>query len=378
MRKKVLFIGKKLLFRQITVISISTFMLIFSVSAQTKVVKRNALQGNSYGVSYYLPKTLLELRAHISKIETKAGPYYKYAEKYLGISNVVLDNKVYYELEGVEVFSKGVPDKNKSYLIELKSGTTAPFVYLTESGLICSINAEYSPEINEDINANKPIVQVDSKLSPESLFTEEYLQAGSIGKMAEIAAKQIYKIRESRMDILTGNSDNVPKDGEALKLILQHLEAQEKALMELFTGVTTIDKNFQTRTFDIEPKTDMEKEVIFRFSKHLGIVGSDDLSGFPVYMNLNKIERDDLNIDNTKNDNSKKKNSKDDKGVVYNIPGQGAVEVYCGANRIFQGRFEITQFGTTQILANPIFENKKAPVKVYFYPETGGIKNINQ
>jgi len=95
-------------------------------------------------------------------------------------------------------------------------------------------------------------------------------------------------------------------------------------------------------------------------------------------MNLNKIDKDDLNIDNAPNDNPKKKNSKSDKGVVYNIPGQGAVEIYYGMNRIFRGIFEITQFGVTQVLANPIFENKKAPVKVYFYPETGGIKKIDQ
>ena len=365
---------KKLLFSQITIMSVSLFVLIFSVSAQTKVIKRNLAKSNDYGVNYYLPKTLLEIHAHISKVETKAGPYFKYAEKYLGISNVVLEDKLYYELEGVEVFSKGIPDKEKSYLVELKSGTNAPFVYLTESGLICTINAEYSPEDTKDAKADKTTAPTNSKLSPESLFTEEYLQAGSIGKMAEIAAKQIYKIRESRMDILTGNADNVPKDGEALKLILQQLEAQEKTLMELFTGATTVNKNFKTFTFDMEPINDLEKEVIFRFSKHLGIVGSDDLSGSPVYMNLKQIDKEDLNII----DNSKKKDSKSDKGVFYNIPGRGAVEIYFGVNRIYKGVFEITQFGTTQILANPIFENKKAPVQVYFYPDTGGIKKINQ
>jgi len=371
---KVVKMKKKLFLKQIVIVSLFLLGLVVSVMSQTKVVKRNAVKNNDYGVNYYLPKTVLEVCAHISKIETKAGPYYKYAEKYLGISNVILEDKLYYELDGVDVSSRGVPDKDKSYLVELKSGTTAPFVYLTESGLICTINAEYLPETNEDTNTNKPTTPVESKLSPANLFTEEYLQAGSIGKMAEIAAKQIYKIRESRMDILTGNSDNVPKDGEALKIILQQLEAQEKALVELFTGTTTIHKNFRTIAFDVDPGTDMEKEIIFRFSKHLGVVGSDDLSGSPVYMNLKQIDKEDLNII----DNSKKKDSKSDKGVFYNIPGRGAVEIYFGVNRIYKGVFEITQFGTTQILANPIFENKKAPVQVYFYPETGGIKKINQ
>ena len=353
-------------------------MLIFSVSAQTKVIKKTLVKNNDYGVNYYLPKTILEVRAYISKTETKTGIYYKYAERYLGTSNnVVLEDQTCYELERVEVVANGVPNKEKSYLIELKSGTTAPFVYLTESGLICTINAEYIPEDTKDTKNEQVTASAGgSKFSPENLFTEEYLQAGSIRKMAEIAAKQIYTIRESRMDILTGNTDNVPKDGEALKLILQQLEAKEKALVELFAGTTIVDKNFKMFTFDIEPSTDLEKEIVFRFSKYLGVVGSDDLSGSPVYMNLKMIDKEDLNMDNSTT--TKKKDSQSNKGVYYNIPGQGAVEIHFGANSLYKGVFPITQFGSTQILANPIFENKKAPVQVYFYPETGGIKQINQ
>ena len=365
---------RKLLLKQIIITTLSFFVLAFSAASQTKVVKRSAVKSNDYGINYYLPKTMLEVRANFLKIDTKAGIYYKYAEKYLGISNAVVENKSYYELDGIEVFSKGVPDKEKSYLVELKSGTTAPFVYLTENGLICTINAEYVPE-NKQPEKEKTIASEEPRLSVEGLFTEEYLQAGSTGKMAEIAAKQIYKIRESRMDILTGNADNVPKDGAALKLILQQLEAQEKALMELFTGTTL--KSSQSVSFEVEPRADLEKEIIFRFSKYLGVVGRDDLSGLPVYMNLLKMDKEILNEVALPAD-TKKKDNKSGTGVVYNIPGNGVVEIYYDTNRIYKGVFDITQFGTTQILANPIFEDKKAPIKVFFYPETGAIKAINR
>ena len=63
--------------------------------------------------------------------------------------------------------------------------------------------------------------------------------AGSTAKQAEVAAKQIYRIRESRMNILTGDADNLPPDGEAMKLVIQQLEEQEKALTNLFTGIRT-------------------------------------------------------------------------------------------------------------------------------------------
>jgi len=360
---KIILISKQTL----AVVFVSFFLPLVTV-AQTQVVKRSIAQSNNYGVNYFLPKSMLEIRARVAKIEKKAGPYYKYAEKFLGITDIVKENQTYYELEGVEVFSRGVPDKEKSYLVELKSKTTAPFVYLTESGLICTINAEYVPE--EIPSTEIEQVRPSSKLSAENLFTEEYMQAGSTAKMAEVAAKQIYKIRESRMDILTGNSDNAPRDGAALKLILEQLENQEKALVELFAGSS--GRSVSTISMSVEPNADMEKEVIFRFSKYLGVVSNDDLSGAPVYINLKKIDLVEPI------DYSKKKEKSLDKGIFYNIPGQGVVEVYYGTNQICKTTLNITQFGTTQVLASPIFEDKKAPVKVYFYPETGGIKKIEQ
>ena len=52
--------------------------------------------------------------------------------------------------------------------------------------------------------------------------------AGSTAKQAEVAAKQIYRIRESRLNILTGEADNLPPDGEAMKLVIQQLEEARK------------------------------------------------------------------------------------------------------------------------------------------------------
>ena len=66
------------------------------------------------------------------------------------------------------------------------------------------------------------------KVTDASVFSEELLMAGSTAKQAEVAAKQIYRIRESRLNILTGEADNLPPDGEAMKLVIQQLEEQEK------------------------------------------------------------------------------------------------------------------------------------------------------
>ena len=245
----------------------------------------------------------------------------------------------------------------------------APYAYLTEEGLLCSINAEYTPETeaeDENTNKRKRAVATDA-----SVFTEELLMAGSTAKQAEVAAKQIYRIRESRMNILTGDADNLPPDGQAMQLVIEELEAQEEALTNLFTGVIT--RETEQYEVTIIPNDDLEKEVIFRFSEHLGIVDADDLGGEPVYMNLTATERAPQ-LD----PKEAEKKEKSLKGIVYNVPGKARIELFTARKSLYKGEAQITQFGTREALAPVMFEDKKAPVKVYFYPETGAIKQIIQ
>ena len=193
--------------------------------------------------------------------------------------------------------------------------------------------------------------------------------AGSTAKQAEVAAKQIYRIRESRLNILTGEADNLPPDGEAMKLVIQQLEEQEKALTNLFTGILT--KETEHYEVSIIPHYTLDKEVLFRFSKQLGIVDADDLGGTPVYMNLKATERAPI-LDAKEAE----KKDKSLKGIVYNVPGKASIEILMNKKTLYKGEAQITQFGTREGLAPVMFEDKKAPVKGLFYPETGAIKQI--
>jgi hypothetical protein len=353
----------------------SLILINLQSKAQTNVIKINAVKSNNYGVQYFLPKTVLEIGIEYSVTKQKAGIYAKYASKYLGINDqsVISEDLDYYTLDKINVKELGIPNKEKSYLIEFKAKTTAPFVCLTEDGLICTINAEYTqpqtPAETKTANQSSAVATTIS-INPLSVFTEEYLQAGSVGKMAEIAAKQIYRIRESRSDILTGEAENAPRDGEALKIVLANLDAQEKIWTELFTGTSHTEKKYSK--FSIEPIADIEKEILFRFSKYKGIVDVDDLSGRPVYINISDLKMvDTLEID-------PKKKAKELQSIVYNVPGTAAVTVFYGTTQLYSGEFSVTQFGTTQILAASLFEDKKAPVQIYFYPHSGAIKQIIQ
>jgi len=338
--------------------------------AQTKVIKKSAVKANNYGITYSLPKTSLVVTAEVMKVTCKAGPYYQYAEKYLGVKNAIKEDKIYYELGKVTLFNIGTPDPDNSYLVEFKAGTVAPYAYLTEDGLLCSINAEYSPE-ESDLDIDRKNRQEPVSATNTSVFSEELLMAGSLARQAEVAAKDIYRIRESRLNILTGDADNLPPDGTAMKIVIDELEGREKSLMNLFTGVST--KSVDHYDVTIVPNENLDKEVLFRFSELLGIVDADDLGGTPVYMNLTATDRA-TSLD----PKEAEKKEKGMKGIIYNVPGKANVEILMNQKTLYKGEVQITQFGTQESLAPVMFEDKKTPVKVYFYPETGAIKQIIQ
>ncbi|MDL2221963.1 DUF4831 family protein [Parabacteroides sp. OttesenSCG-928-N08] len=353
-------------------IILSALALLLSVPlvAQTKVVKRTAVKANNYGVTYSLPKTMLQIDVEVIKATAKAGIYYQYAERYLGIKDAVAEDKVHYELGKVSLSNIGIPDQANSYTVEFKAGTVAPYVYLTEDGLLCTINAEMTDEeIERDRQRRRPTEVAE--VTKASVFSEELLMAGTLARQAEVAAKQIYRIRESRMNILTGEADVMPPDGQAMKIVMDELESQEKALTNLFTGIVTKESSMYDMT--ITPYGDLEKEVLFRFSPQLGIVDADDLGGAPVYINLKATEKAPV-LD----PKEAEKKEKSMKGIIYNVPGKASVDIVMNQKSLFKGEVQITQFGSQESLAPVMFEDKKNPVKVIFYPETGAIKQIIQ
>lgn len=348
-----------------------SLLVSFSLSAQTKVFKRVATKSNDFGVTYSLPKTQLIIDVEVIKITEKAGPYYQYAEKYLGAKDIVTEDAVRYELGKVSLINKGIPDEQLTYKVEFKQGTVAPYVYLTEDGLLCTINTEYEPEEGTTLETIRKSGTEKQKVVNISSLSEELLMAGTTSKQAEVAAKQIYRIRESRMNILTGEADNMPPDGEAMKLVINQLDDQEQSLSNLFTGV----RNIEVVHYDVSviPNDDLNKDVLFRFSKNLGILDADDLGGQPVYLSLTATERAP---ELEPKEAAKKEKSM--KGVVYNLPGKATVEITLNKKTLYKGEVLIAQFGTQEALAPVMLEDKKVPVKVFFYPETGSIKQIIQ
>lgn len=352
-----------------TLLIFGLFLSAATVTAQTVVEKIIPTKASGDGITYALPKTSFIVNAEVTKVTIKAGPYYRYAERYLGVKNVATEDRVYYKLEKVTLENKGVPDTDFTYKIAFRQKTVAPFAYLTRDGLLCAINEEYVPDA---VVKEKKEEQKVATISPASVYTEELLVAGSVAKQAEVAAKQIYHLRESKTDIITGDADNLPPDGEAMKIVISKLEEQEKALTKLFLGTEVRETSY----FDMSilPEDELEKEVLFRFSSKLGILDDDDLGGAPVYMNLKALER----VPELDPKEAEKKEKTMRGGIIYNVPGRGLVELIYNNRTLLKKETQVVQFGTKDVLAPILLEDKKQPIKVLFYPETGAIKQITK
>ena len=342
------------------------------LTAQTKVVKRTAVKANDYGVAYALPKTNLIVSTEVIRTVQKRGEFYSYAGKYLGVKTVATEDRTWYQLGNTTLNNVGVVDEDARYVISFKAKTTAPYAFLTEEGLLCTINAPHTPKASSDSDSDATKA-APKKTSSASVFSEELLMAGSMAKQAEVAAKQIYRIRESKLNILTGEADNLPPDGQAMKIVIDELEAQERTLTALFLGTTVSDTTYYDVA--IEPTEEFERKVLFRFSRHLGVVDADDLSGAPIYASLVCTERPEP-IADEKERAKREKMSRD--GIVYNHPGRGRLTLELNGRTILEQESAVTQFGVKELLAPVLFEDRDAPVKVFFYPETGAIKQIIQ
>ena len=333
-----------------------------STYAQTDVTT-GIMRGKDYGVTYLLPKTEIEVAIETTKHTYMPGEFSKYAERYLRLNNVATDPEIYWTIDKIQMRAAGVPDKDNVYFVKLKDKTVAPLMELTEDGIVRSINMPVSDR--NKIPATKITEAAQEIIDPRKFLTEEILMASSRAKMAELVAKEIYSIRESKNALLRGEADNMPQDGAQLKIMLDNLNLQERAMTEMFSG--TVKDEPKTVTIRLTPK-EMNNEVAFRFSKRLGVVANDDLAGEPYYISVT-----DLKTPVIPADDGKKKVD----GIAYNVPGRAHITLTGDNKKLFDEELPITQFGTIEYLA-PVLFNKNSTVKVLFDTATGGLIKVDR
>lgn len=342
----------------------------FALQAQ-QTVRKNAIKANNYGVVYTLPKTSLVATLKVKKTVYQRGEFYQFAQRYLNIDPIT-ESRTEYTLEEIMVDNVGVPDEEQSFMVVFKAKSVAPFVELTEDGLIAAINTD--AVLDKKATYALPVSEAQTT-NPRRFLTEEVLMAGSTAKQAELISRQIFDLRRSKNDILIGEADNMPPDGEAYKIVMEQIDNQERALTEMFAGSTQTEYFLKEITI-VPQNEDINRMVVGRFSKKLGPIEPDNLAGEPIYLSL---QSKSAHQDNFMSDKDRASfNKKLASGVAYNIPAKAQLTIEFDNRNMINKEVDVVQFGSQDVLTKKMLENKKQPIKVEFFPNLGAIKQIKQ
>lgn len=226
-------------------------LTISSLSAQQVVKKRIGTYTESGNLVVAEANTVLAVDITLSYEEFVAGPYARYAQKYMGTRASQVDYAEY-SIVGAEV------------------AVAADDYYMTDAN---SNAAAESLPLELSFGDVLP-----DKMSTNVVATED---------AAKSAAEKIFELRRVRLELVCGDlGDGVY--GAGLESALREIDAIEKSYLELFYGKRE-SRTFTRRIYvSIDPER--KSQVVARFNADQGLLSSDDLSGDIVMVTIQPSE----------------------------------------------------------------------------------------
>ena len=297
----------------------------------------------------------------MTRTSYKPGRLAAYAEVYLRQNNVVREAYDEWTIQNIRIEPYGTPDKSQSYTIKLKPRSSAPLVSLTRDGILLGINTS----VRLPGELTQPSITKLITDSAENFGTQEMLAAGNIDKLAQLAAEEIFNIRDSRLALAKGEADFMPQDGEQLKLMMASLDKQEAGLLKLFLGTHTSETRVSTVNCILN--TPIENSVLCRFSSQKGPLNQDEADGQPIYISMTSRENIPQAVETIQ--------KKQEEDVRYVVPAVVQVKIFDDKQIYTILETPVAQLGRIEHLGGDLF-NKKMNTHITFSPETGGILRI--
>lgn len=256
-------------------------------------------------VTYSLPLTTIVMEVEACQDEFYAGPYARYAEKYLGIKPRQKDQTTY-QITEVKIRPFVQADQSAMYTLDAVKSIDESVLKLSSLGLISFVDAQAVPEsvwrFPVNTSADFSTKGISSNLTSESAtlyrrndkkddafgrvsIQQDMVVEKSIEKKAQEAADMILSLRKQRLQIVSGDTD-ATYSGEAMEAAVREITRLEEEYMTLFVGYSV--SQVQKMNFEVIPQTDRTNQiyVAFRVSDAAGLVSADDLKGRPVVMEI--------------------------------------------------------------------------------------------
>ena len=329
--------------------------LILSLGAPAAFAQKARADYDADGtVSYALPMTSLSFDVEAIQEKFYAGPYARFAQKYLGV-DARLEDEQTYQLASVRITPCIEADQSRRYVATLSSKSASAFLQMTAQGLVsvkdgsfgesavwrfpAQTSGDFSDKgVGSNLTAEATTlyqgVQQASALSKVAVQQNMVVEK-SLEKKAQEAADMIFKLRNTRVQIVTGDTD-ANYSGEAMAAALAEIARLEKEYMTLFIGYSEFQT--QQKHFDAVPLNNerMKVQVVFRLSDEEGLLPADNLGGKPYFIDITPEE-----IAAT----GDPKSAKGGASLVYRIPAICTVSLSDGTDVLLRSRLPIYQFG---------------------------------
>lgn len=301
---------------------------------------------------YSLPLTSVRLQVEAQKETFHAGPYAKYAKKYLGI-DAKQNDATSYSVVSVDMCPLVEADLAARFTVAPGAGMPM-FLSMTSQGLVSvSFAASSDTKWRFPVAAKGDFSDkgLTSALTSESAtlyrnvksessynkvaIQQEMVVQKSLDAKAKEAAEMIFNLRKKRVQIVTGDTD-ATFSGEAMTSAINEISKLESEYMSMFIGYSEFSS--QKMNYDVVPTKDNESQlyVAFRLSDSKGLVPADDLSGKPYLLEFSK---QDVTVPADKSSKAK--------GAVahYRVPSMCTVKLTDGVNVLLQSRIAVYQLG---------------------------------
>ena len=272
--------------------------LYMDAHAQHIVKKRIGTYKENDAVVMSDATTTLAVKLVVEYDEFVAGPYARYAQKFLGTRASFVDRAEYRvvaaDIALVESDDHGFTENFEKY---------------------------------HGYSASEPKISVDRMSISEK----------SVETAAREAAETIFKLRKARMEMITGEQGEGVFGG-GLESALKEIERLESEYLELFYGCRVV--SYETRRYIIPVSAANPSMTVARFSVDSGIVAVDDLSGDVIFINITPSQMEYP--------------ASEEKGTVAIRYANNAEVSLCLDNRVLCSRvMPVYEFGETVMIVKP-------------------------
>jgi len=273
------------------ILALFIFLPAFCLFGQKQVIPladSNQILPNNYSFYYLLPKTVIQVNVTVVKTKEIKGYYADYAEKFLGLSNVITDNKTTYKVKDVSLTSYEIPDNQFIYAVELtpvqikndylahiydsknnnQKSTLQLQQYETSTLKMPDFFKYYSDLAYTETDDSFVETKIINGVVTQVPVSQTKMISKTKEQQAQQAADYIAKIRKDRYDLLIG-AQEVPYTKEAIELMISELNRTEQNYLNLFTGFS-IDEELHY-SMNIVPDANDTRISLFSINRENGV-----------------------------------------------------------------------------------------------------------